>query len=75
MRSGVVEASAWHCPSVLRRKGRPSLDIAYLATWRPRGMLAHVYIPPAAVVRIRHRKFCSTALDEHQGRRYEALHE
>jgi hypothetical protein len=58
---------------MLRRKGRPSLNIAYLATRRPCGMLAHLHIPPAAVVRIRHRKFCSTALDEHQGRRDEAL--
>lgn len=64
-----------HCPSVLPRKGRPSLNITYLATWRPCGMLAHLHIPPAAIVRMGHGQFCSAALNENEGRRYEALHE
>ncbi len=65
----------WHCPCVLRRKGRPSLNIAYLAIWRPCGMFAHLHIPPAVIVRIGHGQFCFAALNENEGRRYEAFHE
>ena len=60
---------------MLRGKGRPSLNITYVITLRTCGMLAYLHISPAAIARIMQGKYCSATLDEHEGRRYEALHD
>ncbi|HEV7962496.1 MAG TPA: hypothetical protein VGP57_08170 [Actinoplanes sp.] len=67
--------SAWHCPSVLIDKGRPSLDAQHLATSGPHKVPAHLHVPPAVVSRLRYRKSGAATLDEHQSRCYEAVHQ